>query len=266
MNNNITIKMIETAINKGIRDIEDNPKRGIRNLVDLANHFASSPFQKDVLELMQTMLSDLNSPYYNIVLDLINNVDHNTIKNFGINLGYNSWTYGAKKIREHTKIHNYSVPWTIIFDFRKESDEKLNIQQISSIIQQGKEIGIYTYLFFMDDINDFSTIAKENLDCAFTLFAPANILTEESIYKIKSYNNTVFAVLYEASVNPDVFKKTIQLLSKNNCMFGLYSYYNNENFNDILEDKWTNEIIDNNSPFGILIESKIARKKCFFNT
>ena len=51
MDTRITVKMIEIAINKGIRDIEENPKRGIRNLVDLASHFASSPFQKDIRKI-----------------------------------------------------------------------------------------------------------------------------------------------------------------------------------------------------------------------
>lgn len=85
INNQINIKMIETAINKGIRDMKDDPKRGIRNLVDLASHFASSSFQRNTLKLMQNMLSNLNSPYYDIVSYLVSNVDHDIIKTFGIN-------------------------------------------------------------------------------------------------------------------------------------------------------------------------------------
>lgn len=257
----ITVKMIEAAINKGIRDIEDNPKRGIRNLVDLANHFANSPFQKYILKLMQTMLANLNSPYYDLVSHLIKSVDHNTIKTFGINLGYNSWSYGAKEIRKHKTNHNYNVPWTIIFDFRKENENKLNIVDITHIIKQGKEIGIYTYMFFMNNINDFSYIAKENLDCAFVLYVPSNILTEKNISKIKSYNNTMFFILYKPSVNVEIFENAIQLLHKNKCLFGLYSYYGNENINDILCNKWANEITNNNAPFGILIKSENCSEK-----
>ncbi|HZK33643.1 MAG TPA: hypothetical protein VFC60_03990 [Tissierellaceae bacterium] len=252
----ITIKMIETAINKGIRDIEDNPKRGIRNLVDLAKHFANSPFQKDILHLMQTMLANLNSPYYHIVLDIINNVNHDTIKNFGINLGYKSWTYGAKKIRENQKKYGCSIPWTIIFDFSQEKKINFSIDNIANVIKQGKEIGIYTYMFFMNNINDLSCILRENLDCAFVLYIASDILTEENISEIKSYNNTVFSVLYEPSMNVDHFENAIQLLNKNKCLFGLHSYYGDENTNDILNDKWVDEIVEYKSSFGILIESE----------
>ncbi len=257
----ITIKMIEAAINKGIRDIEDNPKRGIRNLVDLANHFASSPFQKDILKLMQTMLANLDSPYYDIVLDLINNVDHDIIKSFGINLGYNSWTKGAKKIRQHKKTYGYNVPWTIIFDLRKHTDNKINLDSIKDIIKQGKRIGIHTYMLFINNLDGLSNILKENPDCAFILYMSPNILREENISKIKSSKNTVVLILYEPQINSDNLKNTIQLLSNNKCLFGLYSYYGNENINDILSDKWVHEIINIKSPFGILMESKNCSKE-----
>lgn len=256
--NKVTIKMIETAINKGIRDIENNPKRGIRNLVDLANHFASGPFQKDLLELMQSMLANLDSPYYDIVQDLIDNVDHDTLKTFGINLGYNSWTYGARKISEHKKTYDFDIPWTIIFDFKEKNENKLDVEEITDVIQQGKEMGIYSYIFFVNDINDFLTITKEtkdNLDCAFIIHIPSNIITEESIFEIKSYENTAFAILYNPSVDTIIFNNAIQLLRKNKCLFGLYSYYDDENVNNILSNKWTHEIKNNNSPFGVLIKS-----------
>lgn len=256
LDTHMTIKMIETAINKGIRDIEDNPKRGIRNLVDLANHFASSPFQKNILKLMQTMLANLNSPYYNIVSYLINNVDHNTIKTFGINLGYKSWTYGARKIREHEKTHGYSVPWTIVFDFREETESSLNNDDILHIIEQGKEIGIYTYMFFMNNIDNFSDIIEENTDCAFVLYIPSNILTEENISKISSYNNTVFSILYDLSIDLKEFNSTVQLLRNNRCLFGLHSYYGDDNIEYILNNRWVDDIVSCKSAFGFLIESK----------
>ena len=37
----MTYAMIEAAVSKGIRDIQDNLRRGIRNLVDLGSYFAA---------------------------------------------------------------------------------------------------------------------------------------------------------------------------------------------------------------------------------
>lgn len=257
----ITTTMIETAINKGIRDIKDNPKRGIRNLVDLANHFANSPFQKNILELMQTMLSNLNSPYYRIVSYLVNNVDNNILKTFGINIAYYSWTNGAKIIRKSEENLECCIPWTIVFDLKeKERKEYLNLN-INHIIKQGKELGIYTYMFFSHSIDDLECFIKDNPDCAFILFISPHMIEEESISKMKSYRNIFFSILYEGSNDTIKFKNIINLLHANNSLFGVYSFYGDENREDILSNKWVNDVININSPFGILIESKNCSKE-----
>ncbi|MGH4139085.1 hypothetical protein [Clostridium sp.] len=251
----ITIKMIETAINKGIRDIECNPKRGVRNLVDLANHFTMGPFQKDVLNIMEVMLSNSNSPYYNMVSELVNNVDHNTIKTFGINIGYNSWNNGSKKIREGKKLHGYNIPWTIIFNFKNQIGDKISPDEIINIIKQGKRIGIYSYMFFMDSMDGFSDIVRKNIDCAFILYVPHYKLTEEKMIKIKSYDNIIFSILYDRHTDIQEFKKTIQLLHNNKCLFGIHSYYDDGNAKDILNNKWVNVLKDFRCVFGFLIQS-----------
>lgn len=257
----ITIKMIEAAINKGIRDIEDNPKRGIRNLVDLAKHFASGPFQKDIIKLMQAMLANLDSPYYDIVLDVINNVDHHTIKSFGINLGYNSWTYGAGKIREQEENHKYNIPWTIIFDFKNKKKKDLSKDEVLNIIRRGKKSGIYTYIFFLDEVSMVLDVLKENPNCAFVLFVPSDIITKENTSRMKAYENFMVSVLYEPSINMGNLKNAVNLLRKENFLFSIYSYYGDENVDYILSNKWVNEIANIKSPFGILIESKDCKEE-----
>lgn len=257
MDNLMNIKIIEIAIDKGIRDIEDNPKRGIRNLVDLARHFANSPFQRDILELMQTMLKDLNSPYYAIVSPLIQNVDHENIKKFGINLAYNSWTYGSKKIRKY----DYIIPWALIFNLKTEKRYNLNNDHILDIIVQGKNLGIYTYMFFIDNIDSVLDILKQNPDCAFVLYVDPNTITEENLSKIEPYKNIFFSILFQSNMNTKDFKAKIQLLLDNKFLFGLYSYYKDSNIDHILNNRWVNKIIDSKSPFGLLIEDKNCSKE-----
>jgi len=97
--------------------------------------------------MIQGILTNLDSSYYSVVSNVINNIDHNIIKTFGINIGYNSWTEGVKKIRQHEQRYNYNVPWVIIFDFRTPAIDKLSNIEICDIISQGKKMGIYSYIF-----------------------------------------------------------------------------------------------------------------------
>ena len=46
MGNDISRILIETVIRKALRDVKDSPERSTRNLVDMALHFSSGPFQR----------------------------------------------------------------------------------------------------------------------------------------------------------------------------------------------------------------------------
>ncbi|HAE92634.1 MAG TPA: hypothetical protein DCG60_08345, partial [Tissierella sp.] len=126
MEDKLTKVMLEIAIERAFKEIELKSKRGIRNLVDLGAHFAKGRFQKDFYNIAQIMLENENSPYYKLVFNIVQNVDHNILKTFGINLGLNSWTYGAKKIRQYEEKKGYNVPWTIIFDFTNPKNDILD--------------------------------------------------------------------------------------------------------------------------------------------
>ena len=89
--------LIETIVRKAIRDIRDSPKRSTRNLIDMALNFSEGRFQSRFFEMAQSMLRDENSAYYRLIPDMVVNVDTEKIIHFGINLGYNSCTAGAKK-------------------------------------------------------------------------------------------------------------------------------------------------------------------------
>ena len=90
--------LIETIVRKAIRDIRDSPKRSTRNLIDMALNFSEGRFQSRFFEPAQSILRDENRAYYRLIPDMAVHVDTEKIIHFGINLGYNSCTAGAKKI------------------------------------------------------------------------------------------------------------------------------------------------------------------------
>lgn len=254
--NPIVVKIINSTIDKAIRDLKSNPKKGLESLVVLANRFANNNFQKDLVENLQAILSNPNDAYYNLIPSLINHVSPHTIKTFLINMAYNSWSYGGKKIKQYKRLYNYAIPWTIIFDFTTGASNPLDNDTIIRIIEQGKKIGVYTYMFFTDCIDNFSDILRPNPDCAFILFVPPTILTADNISMITPYHNTLFSVLYEPAVNMRAFTNATNLLYDNQCLFGSHLYYSNENTEYILSNEWINQIATVQSPFRILIESQ----------
>lgn len=71
MEKNISGMLVETVVKKALKNIKDNPERGIRNLVDRALQFSSGRFQKNFFAVAQAMLQNENSAYYGLVRDTV---------------------------------------------------------------------------------------------------------------------------------------------------------------------------------------------------
>lgn len=143
----ITRKLLEATVDKALRDLQTDTERSVRNLVDLAQNFSNGRFQKDFFSIIQTLLEDQSSAYYALVRRIVNQVDHRTLKTFGINLGYNGCTVGAKTIRQNEQKLRFNIPWSIAF-MLDSADGCVSAEEIARTIEQGKTLGVYTYLLF----------------------------------------------------------------------------------------------------------------------
>lgn len=260
MHQQILRVMIESAVDRGLYGLKTDLKRTIRNLADLGSYFAKGRFQKDFFRVAQKMLANEDSPYYELISGIANNVDHHIIKNFGINIGLNSWTNGAKQIREYEKENRYNVPWTIVFDFQNQVENPLALPEILAIIQQGKEIGIYSYLFFTDCDNiymdELLEVFKQNPECAFIVYTYSNSLTEKHAYKFREYGNAIVSVCMDNFNINQEFNQAIKILLENKCLYGIHFNYNDNNAGIILNDSWIEQIKKLHCTFAFLIKAE----------
>ena len=122
-----------------------------------------------------------------------------------------------------------------------------------------KKPGVAAELIFATQLDQFSHILEQNPHRAYVVFLPPTAISSQNIFQFKSYHNAFFAVLYDLDMDMAVFKRATGLLFENQCLFGTYSHYDNEEIVDfILSNQWINEILMTQSPFGILIESDLC--------
>lgn len=189
MQQTITRSLIETLVKSKLEDLKNSPERTTRNLVDMAFHFSKGRFQKRFFEIAQTMLENENSPYYQMVYHTVANVDSKRILNFGMNLGYNSCTYGAKIIRKTEEQYGFNVPWCITLELEKETLIQAP-EHYHQLFQEGKSLGIYTWHIFSHDcMSEFLPIIEMNPECAFFIFCSPTELTESLLDNYSSINN-----------------------------------------------------------------------------
>ena len=110
MENSLSRILIETTVRQTLKGLQENPKRSTRNLIDMALQFSEGRFQSHFFETAQTLLKNEDSAYYALVQDTASHIETEHMVKFGMNLGYNSCTWGAQQIRLNEIRLGFNIP------------------------------------------------------------------------------------------------------------------------------------------------------------
>lgn len=200
MGNNTSRILIETIVKNTLRDIKDSPERSTRNLVDMALHFSEGRFQRDFFKVAQTMLKNDNSPYYYLIQDTVQNVNTEKLLQFGMNLGYNSCTVGAKKIREIEEKEQYNIPWIISFHLCTQQFLH-NQESYHSVISDGESLGIHAWMLSVPSLpHEVLPLIQDHPDSAFALFCTPQEITMSFLETASDINNLMLVIQYEDDI------------------------------------------------------------------
>ena len=172
----ITRAIIEATVERGLREVDEDPQRSIRKLTDMAKQFSNGRFIGEIYSIFQDLLRNEESPYYILIDHLLHHTSRKALKHFGVNLGYNSFTRGGKVIRGLEETSDFQVPWAISFIHDSKKTGQITPEEINSIINQGLELGIFTYnigiINGLSFINDMEPVFKAHPGCAFLTCLP----------------------------------------------------------------------------------------------
>lgn len=199
MENRMPRMLIEAVVKNALKSIQEDPERGIRNLVDLAMQFSEGRFQKAFFSAAQTMLQNENSAYYRLARDTVAHTDINRLYTFGMNLGYNGCTLGAQRIRENEKGMRCHIPWAVILQM-DEGRLADNGQEYHDVIGEGEALGIYVWMLFaMGHPESALPLAKSHTDSAFCIFCQAKDLTLAFLDEVSEWEHIMLVIRYEES-------------------------------------------------------------------
>lgn len=228
MQKNMTRILIETTIKNAIKQIKDDPERSIRNVVDMGLNFTSGRFQQHLLTAAQTMLKNEHSCYYKLIPDIVFNVDEKRIITFGMNIGYNSCTIGAQKIREIEANEQYNIPWSI--SLKISGNEYIKYASVyHSLIAQGMEMGIYTWnIYSIGQLHHILDFAKTFPECAFPIFCTPEEISPALLDDVDDINNIMFVVQYS-----DHIENVCKLLRSRKLLYSISFSEHDLSCNDI---------------------------------
>ncbi len=151
---------------------------------------------RDFFEAAQRMLENENSPYYGLVRDLTSYADEEHLLRFGMNLGYNSCTYGAQRIRQNERQLNHNIPWTVLFQMDSRSPEHLS--QYDAVVTDGEKLRIYTWMLFAPTApHQLPELIHNHPDSAFFLFCEPHDITDNFLDNALELKNVMLVPHYQ---------------------------------------------------------------------
>lgn len=238
--------------------------------MDWADKFAQVQFESQ-RKIIRQAITDPNHPYYSYIRKLFTDVDPNVTKNLAVNLFINAALIGWPKEEECHKKYDCNIPCTILLDptsacnlhctgcWAAEYGNKLNLtfDEIDDIICQGKELGVYMYIYTGGEPlvrkNDLIRMCEKHPDCVFLCFTNATLIDESFADEMLKVGNFVPAISLEGSEyatdgrrGKGVYKKVqeaMSILKEKKLVYGISSCYTSSNYESITSEEYFDELI-----------------------
>lgn len=180
----ITRALIDTTVARAMVEMDADPKRSVRKLCDLGRQFSRGRFQNQIFAIFQDLLRNDESPYYQAIDFLLRSNDPEALRQFGINIGYNSFTYGAQILRQKQKELSFAVPWVVKLRLDSRIPDTYDSSFFASVVRTGLTYGIYSYqLRSMDhheDMESYLAVSSRIRNARFSGFFPIRRLPKNS--------------------------------------------------------------------------------------
>ncbi|MDY2700743.1 MAG: radical SAM protein, partial [Lachnospiraceae bacterium] len=251
--------------------IYKDPDKNMQKIMDWADKFADGEFSSQ-RNIIREAITDPGHPYYNYIRRLFKEVDPNVTKTLAVNLFINAALIGWKKEEELRTKYNCNIPWTILLDptsacnlhctgcWAAEYGHKLNLtyDEIDDIICQGKEMGVYMYIYTGGEPlvrkKDLIRLCEKHSDCVFLCFTNATLIDEEFADEMLRVGNFVPSISLEGFEEATdgrrgtgVYQKVIkamELLRRKKLVYGISCCYTSANYDSIISEEFYDTLIE----------------------
>ncbi|MCD8375650.1 MAG: hypothetical protein LUD69_01760 [Oscillospiraceae bacterium] len=245
--------LVETVVRRTLKELKEDPERSIRKLIDLALEVAEGRFQQEFLQAARIMLENEDSPYYGLVRDVVSYAGQDKLFRLGMNLGYNSCTEGARRIRDNQNRLGIQIPWCVRFQLDGSSGERL--PQYQSAVKEGEKLGIYAWLLEApDEPAQVFPLIQAHPDSAFFLFCRPGAVTARLADGIGELDNLLPVIQAGEGDEP-----ACVLLRDRGIPYNVYSFYGPEDLPRILDGRLLSDCANRLRP---LLTALVPRRDC----
>lgn len=270
----VTIAMVDQALNY----LDKDPHENLPKLLNIVEKFDLNHALSNQIKNVREGLYGENDNWRKLVDSIYQDVDSEIIKTLFKNAVLNSVVL-SRSLKEEVKIkYDCNVPWAILLDptsacnlsctgcWASEYGNKLNLSfdEIDSIITQGKEIGIFMYIYTGGEPlvrkKDIIDLCKKHNDCVFLAFTNATLIDEDLAKQIREVKNFVPAISIEGDKKTtdsrrgdgtyDKVVHAMEILRKYKVPFGASTCYTSANYESITDDEYFDRLISFGAKFA----------------
>lgn len=261
--NNINMAAVHAAVESGLTKLERDPVRGVRNMLDMGRLFSRTHRQRSFFQMAQRMLGRRRSQYMQLVKRAVANVERDTLKTVGINLGYHSWSQGAKVIRAVEEQRGFNVPWSFVIRLNQDCGQPLSADEVRDAVAQARELGVHCYWLAIDerrgDLDELMDICGTFADCAFIIMLPVGMVDEGMAQHALEQRNIVICVGGERS---DELKRATDVLHQAKLLYGLYRLYDDTDYQNITGGEMLSTTDMYGGQFAVFMHAPDCSEEC----
>lgn len=257
---------------KYINKDPENREKSLLKIVDLTEGFAKDRFKPESYEAARRMIQDKDGKWMQYVNRIFDEVSPNVIKKTAMNLGFEAMLNGTKIMHESREKYQCNIPWLILIDptsacnlhctgcWAAEYGHTLSLSydELDSIITQGKELGIYFYMYTGGEPlvrkADIIKLCEKHNDCAFHAFTNGTLVDDAFCEEMERVGNLSLSISLEGyeEVNDgrrgngvfDKVMKAMDTLKAHGQIFGTSICYTRANIDTVTSDEFLDMIIE----------------------
>ncbi|MCB7318778.1 radical SAM protein [Lacrimispora sp. 210928-DFI.3.58] len=267
----VTTTLKKFGLEQALNYVYKEPEKNLLKLMDWADKFSGGEFPVP-RKMVREAMTDPKHPYYPFIRRLLYDLDPYVMKTTAVNFFINAALAGWPKQEEARRRYGCNIPWTILLDptsacnlhctgcWAAEYGNKLNLtyEEIDSIIDQGKMLGIYMYIYTGGEPlvrkEDLIRLCEKHNDCVFLCFTNATLIDEKFADEMLRVGNFVPAISLEGFEmatdgrrGDGVYKKVmaaIDLLRRKKLLYGISACYTSANFDSITSEAFYDKLIE----------------------
>ncbi len=275
--NTISFEAKKIGINTALHYLEKDPEKNLGKLMDWADRFAGDSFDVQRKTIRRYIVDDPNSNWHQMTVRLLNNIDNKVLQTIFSNFFLNASILGWERQEKLREKYNCNIPWAILLDptsacnlhctgcWAAEYGNKLNLsyEEIDSIIRQGKELGVYFYIYTGGEPlvrkKDIIRLCEKHSDCIFLSFTNGTLIDEDFAKEMLRVRNFVPAISLEgfeeatdSRRGSGVFQKVqkaMEILKRNRLPFGISACYTSANMESIIDEAFYDSLIESGAYF-----------------